>query len=60
MLGADWWPTKNTRIALNYFNGDVAYGSSTSGLDSVFAAQVTAGTEDDEVNGVVARLYFDF
>ena len=58
VLGADWWPTKNTRIALNYFNGDVAYGSSTSGLDSVFAAQVTAGTEDDEVNGVVARLYF--
>ena len=60
VLGADWWPTKNTRLALNYFNGDVVYGSSTSGLDSVFAAQVTAGTEDDTVNGVVARLYFDF
>lgn len=60
VLGAEWWPTKNTRMALNFFNGDVNYGTSTSGLDSVFAAQVAAGTEDDKVNGIVGRLYFDF
>lgn len=60
IIGADWWPTRNTRIGLNYFNGDVAYGTSTSGLDSDFATQVTAGTVDDNVSGVVARLQFDF
>ena len=60
ILGADWWPTENTRIGLNYFNGDVVYGASTSGLDSAFAAEVTAGTVDDNVSGVVTRLQFDF
>lgn len=60
VIGADWWPTKQTRIGLNYFDGDIAYGTSTSGLDAAFAAQVTQGTQDDNVNGVVMRLQFDF
>jgi len=60
ILGVDWWPTKQTRLRLNYFNGDVAYGASTSGLDSAFAAEVTAGTVDDNANGLIARLGFDF
>lgn len=60
VIGADWWPTKKTRIGLNYFNGDVVYGTSTSGLDPAFAAEVTQGTSDDTVSGVVMRLQFDF
>lgn len=60
LIGADWWPTRNTRIGLNYFNGDATLGSSTSGLDSAFAAEVTNGTVGDTAQGVVARLQFDF
>jgi len=60
IVSADWWPTKNTRIGLNYFNGDVVYGASTSGLDSAFADEVLAGTVDDNVSGMTARLQFDF
>lgn len=60
IIGADWWPTRNTRVGLNYFTGDATYGASTSGLGGDFAAQVTAGTVDDTAHGVVARLQFDF
>jgi phosphate-selective porin OprO/OprP len=60
ILGADWWPTKNTRVGLNYFNSDAKLGTSTSGLDSDFATLVTNGVTEESVSGVVARLQFDF
>lgn len=31
VLGADWWATKQTRLALNYFNVDAENGSAKSG-----------------------------
>lgn len=60
IIGVDWWPTKNTRVGLNYFDSDANLGSSTSGLDSEFAALVTAGAPEESVNGFVARVQFDF
>ncbi len=60
VLGADWWPTKYTRLGLNYFNVDADIGTSTSGLDSSFAALVTAGTPTESVSGVIFRAQFDF
>ncbi len=60
ILGADWWPTTHSRLGINGFWSDVAYGTSTSGLDSAFAAQVGAGVESDDVSGIVVRLQFDF
>ncbi len=30
VLGADWWPTKQTRIRLNYFDSDATNGSADS------------------------------
>ncbi len=60
IVGADWWPTAYSRLGINAFWGDVAYGMSTSGLDSAFAAEVASGTESDDVSGIVVRLQFDF
>ena len=60
ILGADWWPTKNTRLSVNYFNADAELGTSTSGLDSTFAALVTNGVTEEKVEGFVVRAYFDF
>lgn len=31
VLGADWWPTKQTRVGINYFNADAENGSAESG-----------------------------
>lgn len=31
VLGADWWPTKQTRIGINYFNADAENGNADSG-----------------------------
>jgi phosphate-selective porin OprO/OprP len=42
VLGADWMPTKQTRLRINYFDSDATNGAA------------------DSVNGVVARLGFDF
>lgn len=30
VLGADWWPTKQTRVRLNYFDADATNGSADS------------------------------
>ncbi len=30
VLGADWWPTKQTRISINYFDADAENGSANS------------------------------
>ena len=60
ILGADWWPTKNTRLSINYFNADANMGVSTSGLDSVFATLVTNGVQEEKVDGFIVRAYYDF
>ena len=60
IVGVDWWPTKHSRLGVNYFNADASLGTSTSGLDSNFAALVTLGETDETVDGFVARLQFDF
>ncbi|NNE59172.1 MAG: hypothetical protein HKN36_13785 [Hellea sp.] len=60
VLGADWWPTKYTRIGVNYFDADANLGSSTSGLDAAFAALVTGGITEEEVSGFNLRAQFDF
>ena len=61
VIGADWYPVKNARIGINYFNADADLGTSTSGLDAEFAALVSAHAVTTEtVNGFVARLGFDF
>ncbi|NNE40823.1 MAG: hypothetical protein HKN14_07885 [Marinicaulis sp.] len=60
ILGADWWPVKYVRLGINYFNVDADLGSSTSGLDSNFAALVTAGAPVEDVEGVILRAQFDF
>jgi len=31
VLGADWWPTKYTRVGVNYFDADAENGSANSG-----------------------------
>ncbi len=59
-LGADWWPTRYTRLGVNYFNVDANLGTSTSGLDSNFAALVTAFEPSESVSGVILRAQFDF
>ncbi|MGB0906972.1 MAG: OprO/OprP family phosphate-selective porin [Maricaulaceae bacterium] len=61
VIGADWWPTKNTRLGVNYFNSDADLGTSTSGLDSDFASLVTnPAITKESVDGFIARLQFDF
>ena len=67
-VGVNWWLHKQTRIQLNYFNSDatltgVNVGPSL-GIDGAFAAVDGAGAlrafDEDNVDGFVARLQFDF
>ncbi|NNC38818.1 MAG: hypothetical protein EX271_05875 [Acidimicrobiales bacterium] len=60
IIGIDWWPTKNTRVGINYFDSSANLGTSTSGLDSDFAALVVAGAPKESVSGFVARVQYDF
>ena len=39
VLGADWWPTGNTRLGVNYFNADAENGSADKGEGIVARAQ---------------------
>jgi len=39
VLGADWWPTANTRVGINYFNADAENGSAEKGEGFVARAQ---------------------
>ncbi|MCF6329554.1 MAG: OprO/OprP family phosphate-selective porin [Henriciella sp.] len=60
IAGVDWWPTGHTRIGVNLFKSDASLGNSTSGLGSNFATLVAAGVPDENVQGLTARLQFDF
>lgn len=39
ILGADWWPTRNTRLGVNYFNADAENGSADKGEGFLARAQ---------------------
>lgn len=39
VLGADWWPTRNTRLGVNYFNADAENGSADKGEGFLARAQ---------------------
>ncbi len=60
ILGADWWPTKKTRLGINLYSVEADLGTSTSGLDSDFAALVTANEPKEDVDGAIVRAQFDF
>ncbi len=60
VIGLDWWPVKNARIGVNYFDANANLGTSTSGLDSAFADLVVAGVTEEDVSGFNLRAQFDF
>ncbi len=60
ITGLDWWPTKHTRIGVNYFDTNANLGTSISGLDSAFAALVSGGVTEENVSGFNFRAQFDF
>ena len=60
ILGADWWPTKYTRLGVNLFKVNADLGASISGLDSNFSALVTASAPLEDVKGVTFRAQLDF
>jgi phosphate-selective porin OprO/OprP len=39
VLGADWWPTRNTRFGINYFDADAENGSADKAEGVVIRAQ---------------------
>lgn len=59
IAGADWYPTRHTRIALNMFHSDATFGATDSGLDPAFAAARARGITGDKVTGALVRIGFD-
>lgn len=60
ILGADWWPTRHTRVGINYFDVDTDLGSSTSGLDGAVANLVRNGVQSESTRGFTVRAQLDF
>ncbi len=60
ILGADWYPTKNTRIGVNYFNSDANLGTSSSRLAPEFVALQVANIKKEKVKGFLIRAQYDF
>jgi len=60
VVGVDWWPVKNARIGVNYFDASANLGTSTSGLDGAFADLVNGGFTEEDVSGFNLRAQFDF
>lgn len=60
VVAADWWPTRYTRIGINYFNSDNALGTSPSGIGDSVADLIALGVEDETINGFTVRVLFDF
>jgi len=69
--GANWWLHKHVRLQFNYFNSDATLSGANTGpslgLDGAFnpfqtvgGVQVARGFDDDNVDGFIARLQFDF
>ncbi len=60
VLGADWYPTKNTRIGVNYFNADADLGVNASRLAPEFIALQLGGIKKETVKGFLIRAQYDF
>ena len=60
ILGADWYPTRNTRVGINYFNSDAELGTSSSRLAPEFIALQTANITEEKVKGFLVRVQYDF
>ncbi|PHQ58710.1 MAG: hypothetical protein COC03_08105 [Robiginitomaculum sp.] len=60
ILGADWYPTKNIRFGVNYFNSDADLGTSSSRLAPEFIALQVANIRKEKVKGFLIRAQYDF
>ncbi len=60
IIGADWYPTRNTRLGINYFNGNANLGNQGSGLGVEFDNLRRSGVTSEKVNGFVIRAQYDF
>lgn len=60
VLAADWWPTRYTRVGINYYNSDNTLGNVDSGIGDSVAELIAAGVTDETVNGFTVRFLFDF
>lgn len=62
-VAADWWPTRYTRLGINYFYSNNSIGALTpgiSGVDSSVLSLIDQGITQENVNGINVRLHFDF
>jgi len=62
-VAADWWPTRYTRLGINYFYSNNSIGGLTpgiSGVDGSVANLIAQGVSEENVNGINVRLHFDF
>lgn len=62
-VAADWWPTRYTRLGINYFYSNNSLGAlnpGISGVDSAVVGLIAQGVTEENVNGVNVRLHFDF
>ena len=62
-VALDWWPTRYTRLGINYFHSNNALGSvlpGVSGVDSAVTDLLAAGITSENLNGINVRLHFDF
>ncbi len=62
-VAADWWPTRYTRLSINYFYSNNSISALTpgiSGVDSSVVGLIAQGIPEETVNGINVRLHFDF
>ena len=62
-VAADWWPTRYTRLGINYFYSNNSIGGLTpgvSGVDGAVTSLIAQGVSEENVNGINIRLHFDF
>jgi len=62
-VAADWWPTRYTRLSINYFYSNNSISGLTpgiSGVDSAVVGLINQGVTEETLNGINVRLHFDF
>ena len=62
-VAADWWPTRYTRLSINYFYSNNSISGLTpgiSGVDSAIVGLINQGVTEETLNGINVRLHFDF
>jgi len=62
-VAADWWPTRYTRVGINYFYSNNGISGLTPGIDGVdgsVADLIAQGITEENVNGINVRMHFDF